>query len=150
MASQTGVGAPPKTRREPPSWSIMAGVGYSYTYMVLAIILQVVVGLFLPHITIAVFLNPFYALATGRVVSAACDAVVYAAAIYYNSAGTARIAEEQQTNRIARWSIVALIFASAIFDLTGGAPIQTRIGAFILTGVLSGAVGGTLSRITQW
>ncbi|PSN87177.1 hypothetical protein B9Q03_11005 [Candidatus Marsarchaeota G2 archaeon OSP_D] len=133
-------------RREPASWNIIAGVGYSFLLMLVALVIQLVIHLFLPAVSFEVALCPFYALATGRIIATVSDVLVYASAAFYNSSRTSKVWEESQTNTVARWTVVALIFASAIFDFTGGDPIQTRVGAFILSGLVAGGVGGLLAR----
>ncbi len=141
-----GVQGGTNIKREPASWNIIAGVGYSLLLMLAALVLQLVVHFLLPGVGFAVALCPFYALATGRIIALVSDVIVYASAALYNSSRTSKVWEESQTNAVAKWTIVALIFASVIFDVTGGAPIQTRIGAFILSALIAGGVGGTLAR----
>jgi hypothetical protein len=133
-------------RREPVSWNIITGVGYSFLLLLAALVLQIVIHFFLPGVGFQVALSPFYALATGRIIAVVSDIIVYASAALYNSSRTSKVWEESQTNAVAKWTVVALIFASVLFDLTGGAPIQTRVGAFILSALIAGGVGGTLAR----
>jgi hypothetical protein len=135
-----------RVRREPASWAVATGVGYSFILMLGALGLQFAVHLFLPGTPVNASLCPFYAVATGRIVAAISDVLVYASAAYYNSARTSRVWEETQTNQIAKWTVAALVFATIIFDISLGGPIQTRIGAFILSAFVSGAAGAALSR----
>lgn len=142
MGAQSGS----NVRREPVSWSIITGVGYSILLLLAALVLQLVVHFFLPDVGFQVTLCPFYALATGRIIAVVSDTIVYASAAFYNSSRTSKVWEESQTNAVAKWTVVALIFASFLFDITGGAPIQTRVGAFILSALIAGGVGGTLAQ----
>jgi hypothetical protein len=140
---------PRRVVRQPSSWTFIAALGYSFFVSVSLVVALVVVTLFysgLNSLAPNIVLCPFYALAKGRFVSLITEVVVYSFFVYYNTRSTSRIKEEIETNEVARYTILALIFTSAIFDLTTGHPLNMRIGGFILANLLSSAAGAFIAR----
>lgn len=132
-------------RREPVTWNVIAGMGYSFFLMIGAAAFQLAVELFLPKPSFGVYLSPVYAFASGKVVSGLADTLLYALLYVYNSRRSSRIPEERYTDSLSAWCTLSLVFVTILFDATAGYPLQTRLGAFILTGALSGLAGGSLS-----
>ncbi|PSN82454.1 hypothetical protein B9Q11_04310 [Candidatus Marsarchaeota G2 archaeon ECH_B_SAG-F08] len=132
-------------KREPLSWDVVAGIGYSFFLMVVASVAQLVVELFLPKTSFGVFLSPIYALTTHRYVQAIVDVVVYLSAYAYNLRERSSAEKEARISSLSAYCTLSLVFLAILFDFTSVYPVQTRIGAFLLSGVLSGITGATLS-----
>jgi hypothetical protein len=140
---------PRRVARQPSTWVFVAALGYSFFVSITLIIALVVVSLFysgFESLASNIVLCPFYALAKGRFVSLITEIVVYLFFIYYNTRSTSRIKEEIETNEVARYTILALVFSSAVFDFTAGHPLNMRVGGFILSNLLSSAAGGLMVK----
>lgn len=132
-------------RREPVTWNVVAGMGYSFLLMLGAAAFQLVIEVFLPRPTFGIYLSPLYAFASGRVVSGLADTLLYSLVVLYNSKWSSRTREERYTSTLSAWCTLSLIFVTVLFDATAGYPVQTRLGAFVLAGALSGLIGGLIS-----
>jgi hypothetical protein len=134
------------------TWNFLPALGFSLAISVIITLLDLAAKLFYPsNIHWGVVYSPFFAAASGQWGPLVLDLLVYGGFLAYNLPRNRRIREEEEPGEVAIYTIVALIFLSVIIDLSYGLPLNTRIGVFLLTNVLSAGVGTFLAlKVRPW